>query len=559
MPSMTGAELLIRLLERQEITTVAGIPGGTNLPIYDALGRSSRIRHVLARHEQGAAFMAQGMARSTGKPAVCMATSGPGATNLLTAIADAKLDSVPIVCITGQVPLGLVGTDAFQEMDIYGMSIPVTKHNYLVRSARELLHVIPEAFRIAASGRPGPVLVDIPKDIQCQSVTFDMLPAPGTPETSPDPDIDQLNRAAEMISRSRKPILYLGGGVTQSGASETAARLAEKNTLPSVMTLMGLGAMPHGHPLSLGMLGMHAAKHTNLALQECDLLIAAGVRFDDRATGRLEEFCPDADIVHIDIDPSELGKLKTDCVGIVCDVKTALEHLLANVQDKQRGEWVDRIATLKRDFPALLPETASPLSPYGLVRHAAEYVGPDAIVTTDVGQHQMRAAQAYPVTRARQFLTSGGLGTMGFGLPAAIGAALAHPDRSVICFTGDGSLLMNIQELATAAEHNLNIKIVLADNQALGLVQQQQELFYENRKFASSYGNALDFITIAKGFGIASADLAYSEDPASDLRDILGSNGPALIRIPVNAAENVYPMVPPGAANTTMIEGAAND
>ncbi|GAB7022237.1 acetolactate synthase large subunit [Salidesulfovibrio brasiliensis] len=558
MPSMTGAELLIRLLERQKIKTIAGIPGGTNLPIYDALGRSERIRHVLARHEQGAAFMAQGMARSTGRPAVCMATSGPGATNLLTAVADAKLDSIPIICITGQVPLSLIGTDAFQEMDIYGMSIPVTKHNYLVRSAQELLHVVPEAFRIAASGRPGPVLIDIPKDVQCQTIDVPRLPAPGEPEAAPDMDREAIDKAARMIDHAKRPILYLGGGVTQSDCAGIATRLAEKGSLPSTMTLMGLGALPHDHPLSLGMLGMHAAKHTNMALEECDLLIAAGVRFDDRATGRLEGFCPDADIIHIDIDPGELGKLKTDCVGITADVTSALGALLDSISTQDRSGWLSRIGELKKQYPALLPGTDDPTSPYGLVSATAALLGPDAIVTTDVGQHQMRAAQAYPVTRPRQFLTSGGLGTMGFGIPAAIGAALAHPDRTVVCFTGDGSMLMNIQELATAAEQQLNIKIILADNGALGLVQQQQELFYEDRKFASSYANRIDFTTIAKGFGIEAVDLADCDSPMAVMTKAMRSTGPALIRIPVQAADNVYPMVPPGAANSTMIEGASN-
>lgn len=558
MPSMTGAELLIRLLERQDVKTITGIPGGTNLPIYDALGRSTRIRHVLTRHEQGAAFMAQGMARSTGKPAVCMATSGPGATNLLTAIADAKLDSIPIICITGQVPLGLIGTDAFQEMDIYGMSIPVTKHNYLVRSPQELLHVIPEAFRIAASGRPGPVLIDIPKDIQCQSIDVARLPAPATPEEAPELDREAISRARNMIDSAKRPLLYLGGGVTQADAAGIATRLAEKASLPATMTLMGLGALPHDHPLSLGMLGMHAAKHTNMALEECDLLIAAGVRFDDRATGRLESFCPDADIIHIDIDPGELGKLKTDCVGITADVTTALATLLDTIKPATRSQWLNRIQELKTRYPALLPRTDDPLSPYGLVTSAARLLGPDAIITTDVGQHQMRAAQAYPVTRPRQFLTSGGLGTMGFGIPAAIGAALAHPDRTVACFTGDGSMLMNIQELATAAEQRLNLKIILADNGALGLVQQQQELFYDNRKFASDYATRVDFTTIARGFGIEATDLGTCEAPLAAMTKALRSEGPALIRIPVQAADNVYPMVPPGAANSTMIEGAAN-
>ena len=557
MNRMTGAELIIRLLERQGIRIVSGIPGGANLPLYDALSRSRQIRHVLARHEQGAGFIAQGIARVTGRPQVCLATSGPGATNVLTAVADAKLDSIPLVCITGQVPRGMIGTDAFQEVDTYGMSIPITKHNFLVRSAAELLDVIPKAFRIAASGRPGPVLIDVPKDVQNETATFESWPEPGKPDAPPRFDMNAVARAAEMINASRRPILYLGGGVIHSGGSALARQLAERASLPTTMTLMALGAVPADHPLSLGMLGMHAARYTNLALEECDLLIAAGARFDDRATGKVTQFCPHAKIIHIDIDASELGKIKTAHVGIVGDVGEVLDALLPLVEENPRREWCERVADLQEKFPLQTPGIDDPLTHYGLIAAVASLLDEDAIITTDVGQHQMWTAQAYPFCRPRQWLTSGGLGTMGFGVPAAIGAALACPDRTVVCFSGDGSLLMNCQELATAAEENVNIKIVLMNNNSLGLVHQQQDLFYGRRLFASDYRARVDFLGLAASLGVTAYDLADATNPSAILGRALREKGPCLIHALIDANEKVYPMVPPGAANKEMI-GHAN-
>lgn len=553
--TLSGAQIVVRLLERQGITTVAGIPGGAILPFYDALSESSTIHHVLARHEQGAGFMAQGMARATGKPAVCLASSGPGATNLLTAIADAKLDSIPLVAITGQVPQAMIGTDAFQEVDTYGLTIPITKHNFLVSSAEELLRVIPRAFTIAASGRPGPVLVDIPKDVQNQRIEVREWPEPGAPEAPPVFDPAAIDAAAAMIREAERPILYLGGGVVHSGAARQAVELAEKAALPTVMTLMALGAMPVDHPLSLGMLGMHGARCTNFALDECDLLIAVGARFDDRATGKVAAFCPGARIIHIDIDPSELDKIKTAHVGIAGDVGAVLQALLPRVHATLRAGWLARVAQLKADHPLQTPGIDDVRSHYGLIAATAAALDDEATVATDVGQHQMWVAQAYPLRRPRQWLTSGGLGTMGFGVPAAIGAALAEPQRTVVCFTGDGSILMNIQELVTAAEEGVNLKIVLMNNASLGLVYQQQSMFYGKRTFASKFQAVPDFIRLAEACGIRAVDLDATQAPGAALTAALRTPGPCLIHASIDRDEKVYPMVPPGAANKEMIGG----
>lgn len=558
MNTMTGAELTIRLLERQGIETIAGIPGGANLPLYDALYASDRIRHILARHEQGAGFIAQGMARVTGLPQVCFATSGPGATNVLTAIADAKLDSIPVICITGQVPIDMIGSDAFQEVDTYGLSIPITKHNFLIRSVEELLQAIPAAFSIAASGRPGPVLIDIPKDIQNQEIAFEQWPELGKPTAPQAAKIEELEQAATMINNSKRPILYLGGGTIMSNASDLARTVMKKSNIPTTMTLMALGAIPSDHELSLGMLGMHAAPYTNMALEACDLLIAVGARFDDRATGKVSAFCPNAKVIHIDIDPSELGKIKQAHIGIEGDVRSVLEQIIPQIKANSRDAWIAEIDQLKQDHPFIAPNADQAGSAYGSIKKIAEMVGDDAIVSTDVGQHQMRTAQLYPFRKPRRWLTSGGLGTMGFGLPAAIGAALAEPDKTVICITGDGSLMMNIQELATAVEQQTNIKIVLMNNNALGLVHQQQTMFYGKRTFASDYATQMDFITIAKGFGMPSYDLAICNDHEDMIRQALESSGPCLIHVPIDVEEKVLPMVPPGAANSEMI-GGSND
>lgn len=551
---ISGARLLIKLLEQQGIEIICGIPGGSNLPIYDAL-RDSSIRHILARHEQGAGFMAQGMARTTGKAAVCMGTSGPGVTNLLTAIADARLDSIPVVAITGQVTSTLIGTDAFQEVDTYGLTIPITKHNFLVQSAEDLLEVIPEAFRLAESGRPGPVVVDIPKDVQKEIIEISEIATPEIGGASFECDSALVEQAIAMINKSSRPIIYAGGGVVAANASEDLVKFARRNSIPVVTTLMGLGAFPHGDPNYLGMLGMHGSRSTNMIMEEADLIIALGVRFDDRAVGKACEFCKHADILHIDIDRSEIGKIKSSNLSIVGDVGHVLGELVEKVESSIRIGWSARLASIRMMYPDQRPDEQDSFHPLNLIRVMGETLPDDAIITTDVGQHQMWVAQGYPFRKPRTLLTSGGLGTMGFGLPNAIGAALAKPNKKVVCVSGDGSFLMNIQELATLAEQRLNVKVLIMNNNRLGLVRQQQELFFEERYFASSFESNPDFASIARGFGIPAFDLGEQENPELFLRKMLGQEGPCVINIPINFENKVLPMVPPECANREMIGG----
>lgn len=548
----SGAEIIIKMLEKHGIDTIAGIPGGSNLPLYNALYKS-KIRHILARHEQGAGFIAQGMTRSTGKPAVCFATSGPGATNLITAIADAKLDSTPIIAITGQVSSSLIGTDAFQEADTYGMTIPITKHNFLIHDASDLIDIINKAFEIAIEGRPGPVLIDVPKDVQNQIIEIDNFYITDVKPDIKSTDVQELSKAAAMINKSKHPVLYIGGGIIHANALPEILKLAEKASIPVTSTLMGLGCMPYSHGLNIGMLGMHGARYTNLILEEADLLIGLGVRFDDRATGNVEQFCPNADVLHIDIDPAELNKLKTATLDITGNVKSVINELLPYIEINNREGWRSRIDFLKEEYPFNWPDEKDIFHPLNLIRAIGSMAPANSIITTDVGQHQMWTAQAYPFSQPRTLLTSGGLGTMGFGLPAAIGAALANPNRKVICFSGDGSILMNIQELATLAELGLNITIILLNNGHLGLVRQQQELFYNGNYIASKFDRNPDFPTIARGFGIDSIDLGRCKEPEETLQKMLSTDGPVFINVPVDYKELVTPMVPPGKANIEMI------
>ena len=584
--TLTGAEILRILLERQSIRTLSGIPGGAILPFYDALhSPESSIEHILGRHEQGSGFIAHGMARVTGRAAVCLATSGPGATNLLTAIADARLDSIPLVAITGQVPQSLIGTDAFQEVDTYGLTLPITKHNFLVRSVAELLEVIPLAFTLAESGRPGPVAIDIPKDVFNAKHTVTAWPAVGrglpTPPCS-DADIAAL---AHLLINAQRPILYLGGGIIASGAAELARELAHRISAPTVSTLMALGAMPSDDPLFMGMLGMHGTKATNVLLDEADLVLAIGARFDDRATGKVAEFCPRATIAHIDIDRAEIGKIKNAFLGLTGDATDILRRLLAHLPSTRdikmshmrhlnvrHDSWTSRAAELRAAHPLIVPPRAEdPLHPINLCRFLGETLPADTIVTTDVGQHQMWVAQAWPFRHPRTLLTSGGLGTMGFGLPAAIGAALALRDtatpnsesetpnpepgtrnrsRRVICISGDGSILMNLQELATLAELDLPVAVLIFNNGHLGLVRQQQELFYQQHYSASRFHAAPDFAAIARGFGLRGLRIDPTDtDPLATLATALAAPGPVVIDIPIHETANVLPMVPPGAAN----------
>ncbi len=550
--STTGAELLVTLLEHHGVRLVAGIPGGTVLPIYDALARSSQIRHVLVRHEQAAGFLAQGYARATGRVGVCLASSGPGATNLLTAVADAMRDSIPLVAITGQVPRVLLGTDAFQEVDTCALAQVVTKFTAMVESADDLACVVTTAFREALSGRPGPVWIDIPKDVQTEIVSSGReRPRPVRAAVRVTPADAALREAAEAIACAKRPLLYLGGGLVHAEATPQARTLAETQDAPAVMTLMALGTLPKGHPLSLGMLGMHGSRASHAVLRETDLLIALGARFDDRATGRLDAFCPHAKVIHVDVDGRELGKLRAPDIALKGDVGDVLTALLPMLAPQERPAWRAQVMALH----AAHPEIDDKAGPRGLLGRIAAAAPAEALIVSDVGQHQMWVAQHYPLPGARRWLTSGGLGTMGFALPTAIGAAQAQPNAPVICFTGDGGLLMNIQELATAAELDANVKIIVLDNQSLGLVAQQQTLFYRSPGFCSRFEQAADYVVIARGFGIPAFDLARDEEGLGFWKEILTTPGPCLVRVPIDAREQALPIVPPGAAHWEAIGG----
>ncbi|PJZ26691.1 acetolactate synthase, large subunit, biosynthetic type [Leptospira hartskeerlii] len=555
-----GAELIVAYLKRRRIHNVYGIPGGANLPLYDAL-HNSGIRHILARHEQGGGFMAQGEARVTKKPAVCLASSGPGVTNLITAVADAKSDSIPLVAITGQVPLSLIGTDAFQEIDTYGLSLPITKKTYLVRSVSELIRVLPEAFQIAEGPRPGPVWIDVPKDIQAAPISLSMsqIESIWSSEEEANPtkvfisESDKL-RFYSLLENSKKPILYIGGGVKGSGAEDLILRLAEAQDIPVVCTLMGLDSFSQTNDLFLGMLGMHGAPYTNRLLFESDLLLAFGVRFDDRATGKLETFCPNAKVIHVDIDYKEIGKLRRPDFGFCSDLKYFLENM-REFPIHKREEWRELIRSYKDLYPLHLPFATKGFSPQEIILSVAEFLGPNTRISTDVGQHQMWVAQYYPFQKSGTFLTSGGLGTMGFGLPAAIGASLADPDSKIVCFSGDGSILMNIQELDTLSELQSDLKIIIFDNRNLGLVRQQQNLFYGSRYNGSAYPSHSKFSKIANAFGISSLDLGEAGKNLGDLKTFLNEKGPGLIVVPIDEDLQVLPMVPPGKSNLEMLLG----
>jgi acetolactate synthase-1/2/3 large subunit len=577
MIEATGAQIVVKLLERQGITTVAGIPGGSVLPLYDELVRSN-IHHVLVRHEQGGGFIAQGMARSTGKTAVCIATSGPGAMNLLTAIADARADSIPLVAITGQVNTALIGTDAFQEVDTFGLSFPIAKHSVMVKSALELLEAIPSAFALAASGRPGPVLVDIPRDIQVQKVSFERWPEPGEAihhafqfRTEPADLVRILGDAARLLAESQQPVLYVGGGCNSPETSAALSRLLAVLPMPSVTSLMGLGTVAEGTPGFLGMIGMHGTVAANRAMHDSDVVLACGVRFDDRATGLIKKFCPDAKIIHIDIDAAEVNKIIPSSLSVIADAESAIP-VLAELLDEipftrdsssAREKWIAKVTKIRAEDDAKRAKRTGKRQPDeqfdpgvfissvpGILAKAG--IDPESVfVTTDVGQHQMWTAQSFPFSRPRQFLTSGSLGTMGFGLPAAIGAALANPGSRVICFSGDGSIMMNIQELATLAEEGLDVTVIVLDNGALGMVRQQQELLFAKNYSACIYGKSPNLSAIAEGFGITAFEAG---DPSWESGAFTGS-GPRFVHVNIRQSENVYPFVPAGKANIEAIRG----
>jgi len=579
MIEATGAQIIIKLLEMHGINTLAGIPGGSILPLYDELARSG-IRHILVRHEQAGGFLAQGIARSTGKTAVCLATSGPGAMNLLTAIADARCDSIPLVAITGQVSSHLIGTDAFQEADTFGLSFPITKHSVMVKSAVELLDAIPAAFEIAASGRPGPVLVDVPRDVQLERVRFESWPEPRPIKrrasrfrTDGEDFVRLTADAARMLAASSRPVLYAGGGCNSPESASGIASLLAAIEIPVVTSLMGIGCVPTDSANLLGMVGMHGSVAANRAMHDADVVLAAGVRFDDRATGVIRRFCPDAKIIHIDIDAAEVNKILSARCAIVADTESALPVIaeaIAELRDSpesyriDRAKWLDGLRK-DRDVAreafrsgAKRAEDASGLAhPTRLIESLPELARSagldpsDIIVTTDVGQHQMWAAQWYPVIRPRQFLTSGSLGTMGFGLPAAIGAALANPGKRVVCISGDGSIMMNIQELATLAELGLDVTVIVLDNGALGMVRQQQELLFAKNFSACIFDHSPDLVRIAEGFGIS----AVEESSPGWERIAFGGSGPRFVHCVIAQDENVYPFVPAGKANIEAMTG----
>ena len=567
----TGAQIIVKLLEMYGIETVAGIPGGSILPLYDELNRSS-IRHVLVRQEQAAGFIAQGITRSTGKVAVCMATSGPGAMNLLTSIADARADSIPIIAITGQVNTSLIGTDAFQEADTFGLSFPITKHSMMVKSPEELLTAIPEAFEIAQNGRPGPVLIDVPRDVQLKECEFDAWP---DIEAVRVHDIrfhtpiaeygEKLTEIIEALKNAKRPVLYCGGGCNSEEAAAGVKTFVQAYSLPLVTSLMGLGCLPESMPNFIGMLGMHGNYAANLAIHDSDLVIAAGVRFDDRATGLVSQFCPNAKIIHVDIDAAEVDKILSANISIVADVESVfpvLTQLISEQKVTAPEAWLKKIIKVKEENTSVAcgrPKGEKLANPRDIIAKIPSYakecgiLEEKLIATTDVGQHQMWAAQYYPVERPRSFLTSGSLGTMGFGLPVAIGASIANPDTRVVCFSGDGSIMMNIQEMATLAELNLPVTIIVFQNGTLGMVYQQQKFLFDKNYSASVFGKVPDLLSIAKGFGIEAIDADTDPDWYKKAFDTKNPVKPRFVRVSVDPEETVLPFVPGGKANIDSI------
>ncbi|WP_435946647.1 acetolactate synthase 2 catalytic subunit [Dryocola sp. BD586] len=545
---MNGAQWVVHALRAQGVETVFGYPGGAIMPVYDAL-YDGGVEHLLCRHEQGAAMAAIGYARSTGKTGVCIATSGPGATNLITGLADALLDSVPVVAITGQVAAPFIGTDAFQEVDVLGLSLACTKHSFLVESLEELPRILAEAFAVANSGRPGPVLVDIPKDIQLAQ--GDPEPWLSTVEDNFELPHTELQQAREMLANAHKPMLYIGGGVGMAQAVPALREFIAVTDMPSAVTLKGLGAVPAEHPFYTGMLGMHGTKAANLAVQECDLLVAVGARFDDRVTGKLNTFAPHAKVIHMDIDPAELGKLREAHVGLQGDLTQLLQALQ---QPLNIAQWRQEVAKLRDENPWRYDHPGEAIFAPLLLKQLSDRKPDNCVVTTDVGQHQMWTAQHMSFTRPENFITSSGLGTMGFGLPAAVGAQVARPNDTVICISGDGSFMMNVQELGTVKRKRLPLKIVLLDNQRLGMVRQWQQMFFSERYSETNLSDNPNFLMLACAFGIPGQHITRKDQVEDAIDALLNSEGPYMLHVSIDEYENVWPLVPPGASNSQMLE-----
>ena len=558
---MLGTQWIVKTLKEKGVTTVFGYPGGQIMPLYDAL-YDGGIEHVLCRHEQGAAMAAIGYARSTGKTGVCIATSGPGATNIITGLADALIDSVPIVAITGQVPTNLIGTDAFQEVDVLGLSLACTKHSYLINDAKQLPNTLEEAFNLANSGRPGPILIDIPKDIQLANLDYQQYLAPSLIKNSPDKTQlytippETIKLAKKMIAQARKPMLYIGGGVGLSGAISELKDFMTLTQIPTVSTLKGLGVADINNPYYLGLIGMHGAKAANLAVQECDLLIALGVRFDDRVTGNLNEFARCAKVIHVDIDQAEINKLRQTHLGLQGDIKQVLPLLNQTVSIEA---WHKKVDELKAQHPTRYDHPGEAIYAPALLKTISERKSANTIITTDVGQHQMWTAQHMRFNHPQNFITSSGLGTMGFGLPAAIGAQMARPNDCVICVSGDGSFMMNVQELTTIKRKKLPIKIVLIDNQRLGMVRQWQELFFNERYSETNLSDNPDFLMLAKAFEIPGEIITKKSEINSALDNMFNSSGAYLLHVRIDELENVWPLVPPGAANENMLDKSCKE
>ena len=557
MSSRSGAHVLLEVLKSEGVEILFGIPGGSVIPILDALYDEKDLRFVLMRHEQGAGHAADGYARATGKVGVCIATSGPGATNLVTALATANFDSVPMVAITGQVKTHLIGNDAFQEADITGITRPVTKHNYLVRDVNELGETLRAAFHIARTGRPGPVLVDIPSDVAVARTDAAVPEEATLPGYRPvvKGNRRQIQRAAEAINASQRPLLYVGGGVIIAGASEELRRLAQEANIPVTTTLMGLGAFPEDHALALKMLGMHGTAYANYAVQESDLLVAVGARFDDRITGDVKNFAPHAKIIHMDIDPSSISKNIRVDIPVVGDAKDILAGLLELCQHRQRAEWLARIAEWKAKHP--LAYKGDGLKPQYVVQQVCEVSQGEAVIATEVGQNQMWAAQYYTHRHPRHFISSGGLGTMGYGFPAAIGAQAGRPDAIVVDIAGDGSFQMNIQELAPAVHERLPVKVCILDNGYLGMVRQWQELFYKKRYAGTTLTGNPDFVRVAEAYGARGRHVTKAEEVRPALEEAFSDREVWVLDFHIEPEENVFPMVPAGEAIDRMIGGMA--